>query len=219
MFDLKYKKSIDSMIKSNEQLFLKHENLIIDVRNNPGGGDASFAEIIPYLYTNPIRGVGVEWLATEEAIKTLRKWIADYPQYKPDYLKRIKLLEDNMGQFVDFDGIKFDVQTFDKILPNPKNVIVLINEWVGSTAEQFLLEAKQSRKVKLLGVKTAGALDISNQNYLKSPSGNFNLYYGQSRSYRIPKMSIDDQGIQPDYYMDEAIPEYKWIAYAVELLN
>jgi hypothetical protein len=69
----------------------------------------------------------------------------------------------------------------------------------------------EGNEVKLLGRPTGGAIDISNLNLLTSPSGLFELKNGQSRSLRYPLMRIDDIGIQPDYFMDATMPEYKWI--------
>ena len=36
---------------------------------------------------------------------------------------------------------------------------------------------------------------------------------------RIPEMTIDDKGIQPDYYIDKEIPKYEWIKYVADILN
>ncbi|MGY0034733.1 S41 family peptidase [Pedobacter sp. NJ-S-72] len=80
-FNLSQRKKIDSILQANDALITSTPNLIIDIRNNGGGADASYKKIIPY----------------------------------------------------------------------PSNVAIMINENNASTAEQFLLEAKQSKKVKLFG--------------------------------------------------------------------
>jgi len=97
--------------------------------------------------------------------------------------------------------------------------LIFLSVGNASTAEQFILMAKQSTKVKLFGQRTAGALDYSNLNNVESPSGNFKLFYATSRSYRIPNMAIDDYGIQPDYFMDESIPPYRWIKFVTETMK
>src|SRR5690606_6289341 len=103
------------------------------------------------------------------------------------------------------------IDSMDRILPKPNRVAILINEYCGSTTEQFLLDAKQSGKVKLYGRSTYGALDFSNMTSAISPSGEFQLWYCTSKSLRIPGMEIDGRGIQPDYYLDSSIPEKDWV--------
>ncbi|MBN8855988.1 MAG: hypothetical protein J0H07_29255 [Sphingobacteriales bacterium] len=55
---------------------------------------------------------------------------------------------------------------------------------------------KQSRKVKLFGSTTMGALDMSNMYYVPNPCHEFELGYCLSRSMRIPGMAIDGMDIQ-----------------------
>ena len=89
----------------------------------------------------------------------------------------------------------------------------------GSTAEQFLLAAKQSRKVKLFGTTTMGVLDISNMYAVESPAHEFRLSYCISKSRRIPDMAIDGKGITPDFYLDKSIPPTDWLTFVVHSLE
>ncbi|QNK61128.1 hypothetical protein H7F33_11115 [Pedobacter sp. PAMC26386] len=136
-------------MQANDALITSTPNLIIDIRNNGGGADASYKKIIPY----------------------------------------------------------------------PSNVAIMINENNASIAEQFLLEAKQSKKVKLFGANTFGALDISNMAFVMSPCKEFELGYSLSESFRIPDFMIDNVGLQPDYYIDKSIPQYKWINFVQQILE
>lgn len=54
-FAMSQKHSIDSVIRSNEEELKNTSNLVINLRNNGGGSDASYQSLLPYLYTNPIR--------------------------------------------------------------------------------------------------------------------------------------------------------------------
>ncbi|MCH5719599.1 S41 family peptidase [Niabella hibiscisoli] len=101
----------------------------------------------------------------------------------------------------------------------PKQVGIIIDGGVGSTAEQFVLAAKQSKKVKLFGISTYGSLDISNMYAVKSPCNNYELGYGLSRSKRIPQYILDDRGIQPDYFISNEVPGYKWVGYVKNILE
>lgn len=218
------KKAIDSVIALNKEKILKTENVIIDLRDNGGGSDSSFNELLPFMYTNPTRGVGVAFYSTKLNNQRMLDF-ATKPEYGFDEegkkwaKKSYDTLEKQLGQFVNLDSTTVSVNKQDKIYPFPKNIGIIINQNCASTTEQFLLEAKQSKKVKLFGTTTYGALDISNMNFVKSPCHEFELGYCLSKSFRIPEMTIDSKGIQPDFYIDKSIPEYQWINYVNSILN
>lgn len=220
-FSYPNKKYIDSLLNSNDNLIKSTENLIIDVRYNGGGDDASYEKIKPYLYTNPIRRIGMVFLSTELNNKRMVDFIndPDRSDEKKKWKESLNKLNKHIGEFVDLDESIVRIDTLKSVYPNPKNVAILINGNCGSTTEQFLLEAKQSKKVKLVGTTTAGVLDISNMYSVVSPSKEFKLWYGLSKSYRIPAMTIDGKGIQPDYYFDKTIKPYEWIDKTIEILN
>ncbi len=216
------KKLIDSIIEVNWNTITSTENLIIDLRYNGGGSDGSFEKILPIIYTNPIRTVGVEFLSTPLNNQRMIDFIndPDWPEedkrWAKDALKKLNL---HIGEFVNLDSTTVTIKTFDTIYPYPKNVGIIINEGCGSTTEQFLLAAKQSKKVKLFGTTTAGVLDISNMYFIDSPCKDLKLGYSLSRSMRIPDMTIDNKGIQPDYYIDKTISKYDWIDFVNKTLN
>jgi C-terminal processing protease CtpA/Prc len=221
-FNISFKKKIDSLLKVNHNKIINTKNLIVDIRNNGGGSDAVYRSIIPYLYTNPIREVAVEFLSTPLNNARMDKIInnPDYPEDTKEWAKiGLEKLINNPNQFVKLGDEEIEIQTEEQVYANPKNVAIIINENNGSTSEQFLLAAKQSKKVKLFGVTTVGVLDISNMNFVTSPCGDLTLGYCLSKSLRIPDMAIDAKGIQPDYYIDKSIPDYKWIDFVEKTLN
>lgn len=223
-FDHTYKTEIDSVINANKEKILSTKNLIIDIRNNGGGSDASYSEIIPFLYTNPIRTVGVEFLSTKLNNQRMLDFVNN-PEFGFDDEEKkwakeaYDKLEGKVGSFVNLDEEIVFEDKKDTIFPFPQNVGIIINEGNGSTSEQFLLEAKQSKKVKLFGVTTAGVLDISNMHFIESPCKEFQLGYSLSRSMRIPDFTIDEKGIQPDYFIDKSIPAYDWTEFVTKILN
>ncbi len=223
-FGMYYKKMIDSALYVNREKILATKNLIIDIRYNGGGSDASYKEIIPYLYTNPIREVGLEFLSTTLNNQRMLDFI-NKPEYEFDEegkkwaKESYDKLQSKLRQFVNLDTTIVSVSKLDTVYPYPQQIGIIINEDNGSTAEQFLLEAKQSKKVKLFGVTTFGVLDISNMYFVESPCKEFQLGYCLSRSMRIPDFTIDEKGIQPDYYIDKSIPEYEWTNYVNGILN
>lgn len=221
-FNYSNKKYIDSLLNINDNLLKNTENFIIDLRYNGGGSDASYDKIKPYLYTNPIRKVGVAYLSTELNNKSMVD-IINEPDWSDEDKKWAKeslyKLNKYVGEFVNLSDSNVSIDTLKSIYSNPKNIAILINGNCGSATEEFLLEAKQSKKVKLMGTTTSGTLDISNMYYVTSPSKEFELWYGLSKSYRIPEMTIDGKGIQPDYYFYKTIKPYEWIDKTIEILN
>jgi hypothetical protein len=221
-FEWENKKAIDSIISANHEKIVSKPNFVIDIRDNGGGADSSFSSLIQYLYTNPIRVITVEMLSTELNNKRNEFFLNQddvSENEKEEIRKEMKLLNDNLGKFVNLFGTNLFYQTREKVLDYPKNVAVLINEYNGSTAEQFLLAAKQSTKTKLFGKTTMGVLDISNMNFVTSDCGDIQLGYSMSKSLRIPHMTIDDKGIQPDYYLDDSIKQYEWIPFVEDTFN
>lgn len=229
-FGNQHKKSIDQLIAHNKTLITATPNLIIDIRNGTGGSDNSFYELLPFLYTNPIRMPAVEFLSTplnnkrmyELATNTgialeykINPSAAEMKRYKNYY----EQLNNNIGSFVNLSGNKVNVKTLDTVYPYPQYIAIMINENNVSTDEQFLLEARQSKKVKLYGRTTKGGLDVSNLSLVHSPNKDFVLVYALSKSLRIPEMTIDDKGVQPDYYIDKEIPEAQWIDFVIEMIK
>lgn len=141
----------------------------------------------------------------------------DVPFYKAAY----DSLSNHLGAFVNVrpNQKMISIDSSYTTLPYPKQVGIIINGGNGSTAEQFLLEAKQSKKVKLFGTTTAGVLDISNMYFVESPCKEYRLGYSLSKSYRIPEMAIDNKGVQPDYYIDKSIPAHEWVDYVRKVLE
>jgi len=213
---------IDSSLLKYDSLIKATPNLIIDIRNGTGGSDASYANIMPYLYTSPVRSVNVQLLATELNAAAFEKYAKQYDDTSNiNYcLRMAQNMRKHIGAFISNSN---EIATTDTskavVLPNPKKVGIICNHNNGSTDEQFLLEAKQSTKVKVFGRSTFGSLDISNMNFIDSPDGKFQLGYCMSKSYRIPDFTIDGVGIQPDYFIDDAIKDTDWIDYTQSVLE
>ncbi len=211
-FDYREAGTINSLIEDNKKTILSHENLIIDLRNNAGGNDYSWKKIIPLIYTNPIKTVGVEFLSTP----LNRKLFWANNSFLAKLLARgyVKKLKRNNGKFVVLESVQ--IEKLDEILPNPKTVIILVDNGCVSSGEQFLLSAKQSKKVKIYGERTFGSLDVSNVVFATSPDGCFDVAYAMSRTLRPKSERIDGVGVKPDVMISDTIPKYKWIDFVLK---
>ncbi|WP_313581851.1 S41 family peptidase [Chishuiella sp.] len=221
-FEITEKKLIDSVIAKNKEIILSTKNLIIDVRNNPGGSDNAFEQLIPFLYTQPIRTVSALFYSTELNNQRMYE-LSNNPDFDEESRKKFKgyfeKLDASKGKYVDLFNKEVNITKLDCVYEYPQNIGIVINHKNGSTTEQFLLNAKQSKKVKLYGKTTKGMLDISNVNIVESPCKDFELYYGLSKSFRIPDFAVDDIGLQPDIFIDGTIEDYNWIHFVEEHLN
>jgi hypothetical protein len=185
---------------------MKRPNLIIDIRNNGGGQDNYYQEFAKIIYTKPYESKGVEWYASKGNIKLFEdamkkgeirngeegmKWTQDL----------VGAMKRNVGGFVTHPHSMGDnpIARRDTVYSMPRNVGIIINEGNASSAEQFLLAAKESDKVILFGnCNTAGVLDYSNTTPTPLPSNNYQLWCPMTRSKRLPENPVDNIGIAPN---------------------
>lgn len=216
------KKAIDSVLKAHHEQIISTPNLIIDIRNGTGGSDRSYKNIIPYLYTNPLRNIGVQYLSTPLNNSRMKKFMKDpdFTEEEKEWARKgLEKLNKNPGKFISLSDQAITIKKLDKVYKYPETVGIMINQNNGSTDEQFLLATKQSKKVKLFGTTTFGVLDISNMHFVDSPCKHFSLGYCLTKSFRIPGMAIDGKGIQPDYYIDDSFHELQWLEYVKEIIE
>lgn len=195
-------KPLKDLLDANAEALASAPNLVIDTRNNGGGSDYVYAPLTPLLYSRPIYSVSVEMRASEDNI-ALRKVIAEeIRSEQPDVAHFLDQQNNRMaaalGTYVPGSDRVFSIERLDTVLPYPKRVAILIDE-AGSTGEQFLLEARQSRKVTLFGKEnSAGVLDFANVVGMPTPSGRYEVFWATSRSLRLPGDPVDPDGIAPD---------------------
>lgn len=221
-FDYAHKVLIDSVLSANDALIRSTENLIIDIRNGSGGSDASYAGLIPFIYSGPMRSVGVKLWATELNAAGYEAYADMFGRDTDEGRECLSIaasMRAALGTWLDMNEQAWSVDSSHTVSPFPQRVGILCNGGNGSTDEQFLLEARTSSKAKLFGHPTRGSLDVSNMRQVTSPDGCFQLAYTMSMSHRLPHMPVDVMGIQPDHYLDEGIPEMEWVGYVQRVLE
>lgn len=222
-FDYPFVEIINDMIEENLSLIENSENLIIDIRGNSGGTDNAYQNLLPYIMTNPIRNMGVEYLATQTLIDGLEGYIKTVKD-KKEKESEIEMLrgwidsfEKNMGEFVNVSDSTFSIQKVDLAKKSPQNIVVLIDKRVGSSAENLIMRAKQSKKVKVLGTVTSGGLDYAAARFFNFGCPEYLLHLPTFRSLRLPDYPIDNIGLQPDIYLDKSVED--WIKFSVDYLE
>ena len=203
-FDIGLYRKIDSIVTANFESLIKKPKLIIDLRWNGGGGDRSYRSLRPLLYTQPVKIVGLDLWVTPDNIAANERLFAENPNIPRDYIEQyrtmVKTAPDPRGSFVNVFPDRMDtLQSYNY----PSKIAVIINNKCGSTTEQFLLEAVQSKKVQLLGEHSAGVLDYANMRDMNYQHPAFTLSYATTRSRRIDiGQGIDNKGIQPGIVID-----------------
>jgi len=201
-FDGSYAHNIDSVINANMQSIQSMPRLIIDLRWNGGGSDHCMSFLKPILYTNPIKNIGVDLLTTPDNTAAWERAINQYRgqlpnDYLDDALKRIHKGDGKARAIVNFESDNID--TLPAVWANPAKVAIIINGGCGSTTEEFLLFARQSKKVTIAGEHSVGSLDYSNVVRKDFSAPSFTIVYPTTRSRRINAgLGIDNKGIQPN---------------------
>ncbi|MGN6294609.1 MAG: S41 family peptidase [Chitinophagaceae bacterium] len=203
-FDASYIEQIDSVVKANQALLEKLPYLVIDIRGNGGGADIAYRPLKKLVYTDPVKLIGVDLLATTyniDATISLINSIAGIPAAeKKEYNDLMEKARASKSRMFDFFPDRADTL---QSVPYPEKVAVIMNSRCASTAEQFILEARQSKKVTLFGTHTMGVLDYANVREKNYACPSFSLNYPTTRSRRVDiGQGIDNVGIMPDITMD-----------------
>lgn len=218
-FSDRYKPAIDQLIAEHRPRLLATPYLVIDVRRNGGGWTGSYEEsILPLLYTDPILVHGMEGWASEGNIAYMREMLASD---RAEGIKRIirallPKMEGRPDQFVTITENR-EIR-LDTVHPMPRAVALLVGRGCASTCEQFVLDARQSRKVVVMGAaNTGGFLDYGNARRVQLPSGKRVLQVPTARSKRLPENPMDLVGIAPEVRIPEG--ETDPIAFALRYLR
>ena len=205
-FDAAYYPVADSVLNANDAYLRKNTQLIIDVRDNGAGTNKLIERLRPLMYTQPVKIIGADFYATPDNISAWGRILDEQAGQLPsEYVEQIrKVIQEGDGLQGRLVSMGPDENMIlPSPLPAPAKIGVLINGQCSNTAEQFLLEAAQSKKVKLFGTATQGALDYSQVNEVKFTAPDFSVDYPVTRSRRIMAgQGIDDKGIQPAVKID-----------------
>jgi hypothetical protein len=208
----RYREPLALLIGQQHRALAARANWIIDVRGNNGGDDATYAPLLSWLLPDGWEDAGAEWLVTAANIEGQETVCARVEpgdtacqRFMAKAIERMRGVAS--GTYVQqADGPAIRHKHVAKIEPSrPSRVAILMDSGCGSSCEEFLLSVRQSFQVKLMGRPSFGSLDYSNLRAHTLPSGQRVLWYATSRSNRLPGLSVDVAGVQPDVYLPEAV--------------
>jgi len=205
-FDDSSKAIVDSIISENHEKLVNAEFMVIDVRQNAGGSDYVYYNLMPYILTEPIEmpqvyhylsaynktqlGVDVE----EEDIDKLEA---------EEDRKVYRLFYNNQDTLINFYEGQHYIYQPDTFYSNPKRIAILTTG-AASSGETFILRSMKSPRVTLYGQNTKGVIDGFNGAELELSC--FTIRYPLSvRAFDVDVNPIDPYGIAPDVYLDDSV--------------
>jgi len=220
-FDGTLKPRYDSLYAAIKPKIKALPNLIIDIRNNGGGSDTNIEFLRNMMYTNPYEGGRQQIWNSSEVKKSyedfLAKTKADPKTYGKGTIKwvkgMLKLLNKNDENAFVYTSKKKYLMEF-KSLKYPKKLVVIQGKNTGSTAENVVISAMNSKKTTTIGNNTGGYLGYGNIFDINSPSGNFKLW--ASTTQNDYKMQFEANGIPPQVKLSNDVD---WVEEAIKLLE
>jgi len=198
---LPQQKLLDSLLTANKALLARTPDLLVDVRGNGGGSTRVFLALLELLYTQPVVLDGIEIRSSPRNLAMYRDLLTT-PGMPADIRKQLRdiiaRMEASPTGFVLAQPGRMHTLGKQRVQANPQRVSILIDHRCASATEEFLLAARQSKKVTLFGQPTAGVLDHADVYMEPLPSGLFTVAVPTSRSLRLPEHPFDPNGLKPD---------------------
>jgi hypothetical protein len=222
-FDGAERESVEKLFQENRAKLAHHANWIVDVRGNGGGSDSTYMEILRWIGPASRVEVQVEYWSTAANIEAAKQACvllgAGDDQCEPSMRaerERMQSVPASTWVRQQPGAAVVDVRQEEREPVRPQRVAILVDGGCKSSCEEFLLAARQSFTVKLLGQHTGGTLDYSNLRPYTLPSGDRVLLYAVTRSLRIPAMPVDGIGVMPDVFVpvggDLVKSALRWLA-------
>jgi len=209
MYNYEEVKGLESAIEDALKRFSNTKALIIDIRNNPGGGREILQTFARYI----VQPKQSPWVANVAYLRTDKNIIADEESMSGRYLysynseqlsaidrQAINQFNKNFKLQKPIDQTKFS-NPFYMVLhsgktPYHKPVYILVNEESFSAASVFASAFKGLPNVKIVGVTTDGSSGNSKVLYLKN--SNIKISVSTMLSFQRNGKTLDGNGTVPD---------------------
>jgi hypothetical protein len=219
-FDLSVKNKIDSLLAKNRTEIGSRKNLIIDIRNNGGGGFDAFQSVLPYVLDTNLTETpyyGSVWVSKDN-YDYYDSTKYEYAETKQDSINEREYVEYLKEYVSRFTPIENKMDTLELAKNAPLNIAIVFNRNTASTAEGFILQASQSKKVKTFGENSAGA--VSYGDWMPVQLTDLHIWVAITTKKMIFKNNKDFEsiGISPDIDLMYA-NENEWLKIILEQME
>lgn len=219
-FDLTHKRTIDSLLTTHRTDLASKNNLIIDVRNNGGGGFETFQGLLPYVLDQNV--FAYPYYSSVWVSKANLEY---YDSTKYEYAES-KLDSTNETMYIDFlkqheGGFSPTEPLYDTIqleVGLPLRIALVFNRYTASTAEGFVLQARSSGKVHTFGENSAGAVSYGDWRPIALPELNIWVAMTTKKMVFTTNEDLEGIGIKPGQDLS-TINENDWVTKIMELLE
>lgn len=206
-FESKHINRLENYYDSIIPLIKSKPNLIIDLRDNGGGSEASYYKLLPLVYTQAIKTDSVDvWVSPQN--------IDLYQKNKKDSLLIARMKNAKPYSFIPQSQSPNCFWKLDSATLFPKKIAVLFNNGTASAAEGFIYYLIQSKKVLTFGQNSGGYIGYGDVMEHPVPDGDYVISSTTTRYY--DKSKYEFIGIEPMYLLNE---DQNWIETASALLN
>ncbi|MET0394003.1 MAG: S41 family peptidase [Chitinophagaceae bacterium] len=208
-FDWALTGELDSLYEAIDNDIRQRPYLVVDLRNNGGGSERSYQNLVRYAYTKPLKiDPAFVWVSPENIKRYEEK---SSPQNK-ELIERMKKAAP--FTFIPQSETGGDTWTQDSILVFPRKIALLYNRGTASAAEGMIYYYRQSDKVITIGERSGGYIGYGNVMTAPTPCGKFTI---RSTTTRYSgKSAYEFTGIPPMYTPPSG---QDWLSYAETLLK
>ncbi len=196
---------MDTLLARNRSALGRIPNWIIDLRGNEGGAVHCGRKLLPYLQTGPIKRYNTHMRITRANVEQwwneyIAEAYADFdPATKQVYDAYRADLMAHMGTLYNPDSVTFETIQPDSVRAFPERVVILMDSECVSSGELFIMEARQSKKVTVMGTHSGGMIDYGDLLHYTMPCSSVTLNLPFTRYAWLEEgMSVDAGGLRPD---------------------
>jgi hypothetical protein len=205
-FDAEWVSTLDSLYSSIDRELRSAPNLIIDIRNNGGGTEQGYFNLMPYIYTRPLKVDSVLVWVTPDNIQHYER--SGNNQALVDRMKKAP-----PNSFIPLVEKGISYWKMDSVTTYPRKIALLFNQGTASSAESMITYCMQSDKVITIGENSGGYMGYGNVMTQTTPCGNFNLRCTTTKYHFNARYEYI--GIEP---MFKAKDSDDWVSLAETLL-